>query len=75
MGEVIELKSPWPALCLEIVIIASGIEQVATFSFSNSFRLGCLLVTKKKDEKSTDICFNSAKNDVWTLPFTRDMTE
>lgn len=65
-GEVIELKSPWPALCLEIAIIASGIEKVASFSFSNSYRLGCLLVTKKKtkDVKSTDICFDSAKSDV-----------
>lgn len=70
-GQVIELKSPWPALSLETVIIASGTEQVASFSFSNSFKLGCLLVTKR-DVKSTDICFDSAKNDVWTRTFPRD---
>lgn len=39
IGEVIELKCPSVSSGLKIVMIASDIEQVASFSFSGSYRL------------------------------------
>ena len=45
------------------------------FHFLILLDLAAYWLQKKKDVKSTDTCFDNAKNDVRTLLFMRDMVE
>lgn len=72
IGEVIELKCPWVSSGLKTVMIASDIEQVASFKFSGSCKLYkvCLL-NSKKGCKQVNNSFGNAGSDEWKLTLTR----